>query len=748
MPRATRNSRSEQINVDVKTRLKSYPEVGRIVSEAIRHKQDLFREKTSRDLSVAEMLRDLNRSSKAGISPAGLANYKKGHRAVPEAKAGLMAKYLFAGDPKGAGKFLRDLRQAAENEVTTHRSAGDRLAEGQPLRIDVTDYPPFSKTVGTLVDHLCRLSALAKDSPPRRPDFDMRQALWLNEIDLAVGYFANLYRAVHVHFWPTTIKIGLGAVIHKEHEKNKWLIEKVLAGAKIESRSQFCPILVRREVGAIHCLETLQYAENEVELVKDMTAESLRAKAIAEKLKQVHRKSSKIAVAVMDEYTSFDVLTELQGEGIPVLPLSSRLAARESPRRELPASFLSIGCSRKQSELRDVLEQALRLFLITEVESNSLNLASLHAQLLGKVYEVAKKYYPEYKPKGPDPESEREAAAKAFKAAYGWCLYVLGLDFQSIENIPGSGLPWAPILKRTREQVLSRFADEKEKIRDQVSLIVGPDDDPPSEDKFNKLCKSLDLRMQLHGLQREYVLEDRDILVRTIQDGLRGLSPGRPIENGKDGGQITILDPKEPDNQERVRVLDGFIRNLQEFYSKRVGDEAARGDASDSGVLKKIQRFRIDLQENYLKRANGHAADHQAPAGAGKGIASPLFGANADDRFLLASFGKNPTRYLGSACLRPYPRGTHPGWLELFYLWVREDYRQLAVGDEIIKKAERYAQGISKYTHLVVEVLQTLNEAVTYFRKRDFRRGGMTEDGRLILKLEIQRSSESRLKSS
>ena len=135
-------------------------------------------------------------------------------------------------------------------------------------------------------------------------------------------------------------------------------------------------------------------------------------------------------------------------------------------------------------------------------------------------------------------------------------------------------------------------------------------------------------------------------------------------------------------------------------------------------VVKKIEQFPIiDILNNK-----------------GKPEKQRLFGSDPDDAFLLASFGENPTRYIGSACLRPYPRYGHPGWLELFYLWVREDYRQLAVGDQVINKAKQFAQGKLKYTFLVVEVLETLNEAVTYFRKRNFVREQVTIDGRVILK--------------
>ena len=720
-----------------KARKKSYPKISSLITGAIKHKQELNGE----NLSITEIVREL---AKAGVSPAAFRNYRKGLRAVPAAKANVIATYFFDGGIDAARKFVNDLKEAEKEGLAAHRSAADRLADGRPLRIDVTDYPPFSKAISEFVDHLCRLSALTQETPVHGQDFDMRQALWHNEVDLAAGYFANLYRAVQVHFWPTTIKIGLGAVILKQHEKSKKLIEEVLAGYRIESRSLLRPVLVEREVGAIHCLQTLQYAENEVTFVKKMTAETLRAEGFAEALKQAQNEFKReIAVAVVDEYTSFQILAALKGDGIPVLPLSSRKAARETPRRELPASFLSIGCSRKQSELRDVMEQALYLFLATEVESNALKFASLHKQLLSEVNDIVTRYYPDYRYEGSDPELKRKAAANAFRAAYGWVLYVLGLDHQSIENIPRRGLPWGPILKRTREQVLSALANEKDAIRSQIDLVAGTGDAPPSEERFKMLCESLDLRIQLLGVQREYVLEDRNILVRTVQDGLRGQPVGLPIERGKEGGRIEVLHPADESIKEKMRVLNGFLRDLQDFYAKRVGDDAVQAAAAneESGVLPKLRRFRHQIQEHYIKPG---AIGTSAPAaedivqrqGAEQDSAScPIFGKSQDDRVLLASFGKSPTRYLGSACLRPYPRRGHPGWLELFYLWIRPDYRRLAVGDQLIHEAMRYVEG-TKYTHLVVEVLQTLNEGVTYFRKRGFQ-PHTTEDGRLILRLEI-----------
>jgi hypothetical protein len=435
----------------VTKKTKNYEEVGRIVSDAIADKKKAFWNKEKAELSLTRIIEDLKKVDKGGISPAALWNYQKGRRAVPQAKAELMAKYLFEGDPKGGQEFISKLERATKDGITSHRSAGDRLAAGQPLRMDVTIYPPFSGTIKKMVDHLCRLSALSIEPSVRGLDFDMREALWDNEIDLSVSYFANLYRAVHVHFWPTTIKVGIGAVILEENSESLNLIKEVLAGKKSEDKLLVLPVLVEREVGAIHCLETLQYTEKEVEFVENMTAENLTAKGIAVKLRATverlkQRGSAQVAVAVVDEYTSFQILLELQElgktsgrkpedikpAGIPVLPLSSRKAARESPRRDLPASFLSIGCSRKQEELRDVLEQSLNLFLATEVESNALRLARLHQELLGEVSMVAKRFYPEGRAKDPDPESYKNAAAKAFKAAYGWCLYALGLDQQSI----------------------------------------------------------------------------------------------------------------------------------------------------------------------------------------------------------------------------------------------------------------------------------------------------------------------------
>jgi hypothetical protein len=716
--------------VSAKTKIQRYPDVAKVIRSAIKRKKEFVRKNTRKRLSMAEI------AKKLGLSTGGLWNYQKGIRAIPEELVNVMADYFYEGDPHGAKQFRNDLESAVKTGVATNRSVSDRIANGDPLLIDVTDYPPFSVCIKELVNHFCELATLKTQTARREADFNMREALWGNEIDLAISYFANLYRAVRVHFWPTRIRIGLGAVILKRHSDKLKMICEVLAGDKPENRPKIRPILVDREVGAIHCLETLQYAEQDVEWVEKMTAESLDAKDLADKLRNAKMPPDKTGVVVVDEYTSFKVLKELNGLGIPVLPLSSRFTARHSPRRGLPASFLSIGCSRK-SELRDVLEQPLNLFLETEVESSALKFFSLQKELLAEVRDIIKKYYPEYAPNGADTKAEEEAAARIFEAAYNWTLYVLGLDNQSIENIPSQGLPWSPIAKRTRARVLEEVATGKGKdtIRNQINFFAKSTDGPLSEQTFDKLCESFDLRIKLNAMQREYVLEDREILVRTIQNGLRGFPVGLPIEQDQDGGHITIFNPQKQ-YTEQMRVLYGFLSDLQDSYKRRVGSDPWCED-----VLTKIGDFREDLDVFYLKPADSAPGDQVPKMEKQKTV----FGNAKDDRVFLASFG-NPKRYAGSAFVRPYPNGRpysgdhHPGWLELFYLWIPEKYRQLKIGDQIIREAVRFAQEDTKATYLVVEVLQTLNDAITYFRKRNFQpHDKATPDGRLILKHDISR---------
>jgi hypothetical protein len=730
-------------------KLPRFPEIREAMSRAIANR------KAEAKVAMKQIIDEL--IEKAGISIATFWNYRRGDRPVPEDKAPVMAEYFYPNKPEEASKFVKALEQAREKESTVQRGAGNRLAEGQPLRLDITKYPPFSEAVEKMIRHLCRLSNLTTtEDHEHKRNFDMRQALWQNEIDLAVGYFANLYRAVHVHFWPTPIKIGLGAVVLREHgtKKELELIRDVLAGGRIGSRSLLHPVLVEREIGEIHCRKTLEYQGDDVEYVENMTAENLEAKGVAETLKQTQKRTGKIAVAVLDEWSSFHVLKNLGSQGVPVLPLSSRKETRDAPRRELPASFLSIGCSREQPELRDVMDQSLNLFLATEVESNALKLASLHEDLLREVTAVVRDHYPKRESGGTVPELLKKADAEAFKTAYGWALYVLGLDHQSMES-PIGGLPWGPIVKRARERALFRLADEehKETIREVIELELGPEDVTPSEDKFRKLCEALDLRMDLRGPQREYVLEDREILLRTIRDGLRGQPVGLPIEKKREGGRVENLSPKaepgpagesleqkkirEEKRLEKIRVLDGFLRDLQEFYEKRIGDQDMEAGPASKHIRedapdRRIKDFRSRLQEQYRSQASAIKSGKKPREMKGPRLpgAETVFGEHKDDRILLASFGKSPSRYMGSACLRPYRQNAK--WLELFYLWVRPDYRQFAVGDRIISKAKQYALD-NKYESLVIKVLPTLNEAITYFRKREFERLRMSEDNRLIL---------------
>lgn len=684
----------------------NYPDVARLIGKAVEDNSNLSKKEIA---------------GETRMSTTQLWKYERGIELPPVDTIKRMAEVLYK-DPRERLAFEKGLMNARARvaDLGRHRAAIDRLMSGGELRISTFPFPPFSGAddgfFDTIIARLFGLGALKITNQPvvqsagrKQISVDIREALWNDSIDIAIGFFASLYQAVAVDFLLTPIRVCLGAVIHERHkiEASRTLVEDVLTRRRDKSL-RVRPIVVAQDVGAIHVLETLKYKPESGETI---IIEDLDPKQLSDALKQeiakgdtAKNKEPVIPVIVVNEFTSFEVLKKLNGAGIPVMPLSSRKAARETPRRELPAYFLSIGCSRRQVELRNMITQLLVLLLGTEVESSSVALHTLHAKLMKRLEEVAE-YYD--LGKGESDESK----ANRFLAAYNTCLYCLALDRYSIENFSNSGLPWKSIWKRTRERVLADLwegskevdaASWADSIIAYINYITGSKDEPISESEFKKLMESLDLELNLTDTQNEYVLEDRAILLRTIQNSLKELPVPLPIEYDESGqllpgGHMDFVSDLIRGDVADIRVLNGFLTDIEALYRSHIPHQR-----SDHQVTKELEGM------NPLERIEWFR-EHEF----GK-----TFGQKKDESAILASIGKDARRYLGSAFLRPYPIEENE-CLELFYLWAHPNYRNLAIGEQIIRAAKDFAKG-HRYGYLVVEVIRTLNDAVRYFYKRGF----------------------------
>ncbi len=648
-----------------------------------------------------------------GISKTLLWKFETGQARVPEPTIKRMSGYFYKKEPQSAKEFEAILRRVLTDSRISSRNKTvvDRAASGGELRVRTSNNPPFSGSedsfLDTITNRLFSLASLNKreeDAEMPKHISDVRDAIWLNETDLAVGYVATIDRALVIDFIPMPLRVCLAGVIGERDKNERNLVEEVLTRKRGVS-SRLRPIVVKNDIGFIHVLKTLEYQPDEVDVLENANVRDIVAAFRSALNRGDAAGERKIPVIVVNEFVAFRILDEMEFTAIPVLPLSSREAA--CARSEVPAYFLSLlGCGRRPAELRKTITQLLLLFLGTEIEFTSRSLEALSFKLMGQV-ERASRHYEEYGNKE-DPAGK----ARRFIAAYNWTLYNLCLDQYSLENSINSGLPWKVIWKRGREHVLANLWNRwGQEITAQINLMSGPEELPTTEKKFHKLCESLDLPIQLTR-QNEYVLEDRDILVRTIQNALQGAPIGPPIEydesgKKKPGGEIELV--VNPRDAEKTRVLDGFLAELESVYAG-LRFKSHRPDKHEPAPLPDAAHSSAQEADTPLRRIQDFREKDLGKT----------FGDRRDETFILVSVGADIRHYLGSACLRPYPyRLDDSICMELFYLWTQPEVRRLAIAESIIREAKRYAKE-HNYTHLVVEVIRTLNEAVTYFLKNGF----------------------------
>jgi hypothetical protein len=219
---------------------------------------------------------------------------------------------------------------------------------------------------------ILRFSGLTT-TPVDLPGCDVQKALADNVIDLCLSCFASVDRSLLAHFWTTPIRLSLGIVLHQRQAAEQQLVKEVFAQRRRITGRRFRPITVKGEAGAVYCKETLQFDEPDLVYSKDLSP-----KRLANYLRQLSKEPD-LPFIVVDEFASFKVLRELGGEGIPVVPLSKQESIiKDLARRELPQYFLSFACSRRQHELRDMIDQSFWLFLSTELNTTAHALAVLY----------------------------------------------------------------------------------------------------------------------------------------------------------------------------------------------------------------------------------------------------------------------------------------------------------------------------------------------------------------------------------
>jgi hypothetical protein len=690
----------------------------------------------------------IHAAKKLGITDTSLRNYAGGERIPQQDTAARMGDCFYGKGSDEAKEFADRINQLRFKAGTPDRrtSVLDRLGarfgsvkgSGQ-IRFISHTLPPFSGDDGCFLDRLLtRLvrsggleSVSVEMESKNSPKFDIRRAIANETAELAVGYFTTLEYSVAMHCWTTPFKICLGAVLAAKDKEKRQAVQRALLERRSpnEPHPRLCVFVLQHDVGATYMqsLQALNLGGIVVQPLENL--EQIAEKMHEPTLNEIH-------VALLNEFTSFSLLEKISG--VPVFPLSSRKAARDSKlsRSSLPAYRLNIACHRKQtSDFRDLIDQMLSLFLRTEIESTSSDLARLFHEKEGvnfKQIEKAASFYEEYQS-----TNEKEAKSLQFNAAYHWLLYALGLDRFS-NRYPNATTAWTRIRARTRERILSQFAydpsiDDQERynreqlIRDQIKLIVKNDDDELSRNQLRAVEDAFDIDLKLNDIELEYTRKDRGIAVRALQNIAQNLPVGMPLEFKRSGGTVKRYLP--PLDKPTLRVVDGCLSEVQRFYSDNVSEQELKevlNIEKSEGPVERLTKFR----HNMLDR----------------------FGIGQFSHVILASIGneKSPL-YIGGAFLGPCSLNASPDSkalaapqesLMLSYLWTHSRYRNLGVATYIINDVVEYARKETGFKFLVIEIFRTLNEQVSYFQKQGFEYDSEVENtGRLVFRRPLRTAS-------
>jgi GNAT superfamily N-acetyltransferase len=207
---------------------------------------------------------------------------------------------------------------------------------------------------------------------------------------------------------------------------------------------------------------------------------------------------------------------------------------------------------------------------------------------------------------------------------------------------------------------------------------------PFSHERFRALCETFDLPVpSLTEAQEQYVFEDRDMVLATIQASLKEDS-------------VPVLEPTilvTAMTEDASAISARFIGEISQMYVGEVGEQ--------NPASQEIKRDLLVSDESSTERHRKLSAVFPA--------------------VILASHGKHGHHYIGCACLRPYKGEAANGRdLEVRYLFVSKPFRKLKVARYILYWAHRFAKE-NGYSALVFEALPEFFEGALYLEKRHFK---------------------------
>ena len=671
-----------------------------------------------------------------GIKEAAFSNYKNGKRKPAGDQAKAMARawtsQLIREIENGVSKeeLRRRLKKAgfpleSVDRESLERELGTKLEASiaqetqasllqslidvkTDLKVSYLSYGVFSGSVTSFFNRLFQRYVKQLGIQPDaeiRDKFNVEHQLRSREVHLALCYFASVNRTLSAKFFTTPLRVSLGAVCLKKYDVN---VEKLAAAVSTEgarARHAIRPIVIRGEVGYLHCVNTLGFPDepDTMTVREDLSLDELAG--ILEDHSQAAGDHGPTPVVIIDEYNAFRLLRASGAERTLITPITSNPTNQLSTyRRELPQYYMGIACNREDTQFANFLGESLNHFLNAEVETTARALSDLFWALEKEVLELAPLLG---RWSGNHYDGARLTLREQRIVARQYSLYALSIDKFSAGNLDSMPRPWHRILKRSREIVLRELVTKhREETQGFIRSVLADHGEQQTEQLWRPL--------QLEDLV-QYTDHDLEM------NRLRGLFEGELFTLI----EAYLTGSEKP--EERI-TLDHFVPSDSPKTAW-----VNRTDESVNGILELLNQ----IGQMYGKMLDTGRIQKEGGLGHGPSIAAKI-DKDLDQQctryghIILAkvstksAIGFASTRYAGLICILEQP-GCRAGdnlatngaelehlekSCELRYLWVAEANRRRNIARLLLGEALRWCRK-QGYAYARVAILPQLDEAIS-----------------------------------
>jgi GNAT superfamily N-acetyltransferase len=680
-----------------------------------------------------------------GIKEAAFSNYKNGKRKPADDQAEAMAaawtsKLFEELDSKRVGNEelrrrlqqggfpLKSLqRESLKKELSTQlKESVAQVTQASllhslvdfktDLKVSYLSYGVFSGSVSSFFNSIFQRYVKQLGIQPDaeiRDKFNVDHQLRNREIHLALCYFASVNRTLSAKFFTTPLRISLGAVCLSKYRGSVGPLAAAVSTEGARARQPIRPIVIRGEVGYLHCVNTLGFRDepDSMTVRENLSLDELVG-ILGDHSKDAGEKGP-TPVVIVDEYNALRLLKASVAELTLITPTTTNRTNQVSTyRRELPQYYMGIACNREDTEFMNFLDESLNHFLSAEVETTARALSKLFWALEKEVLEVGRLLG---NWSGNDYTGRPLTIREQRIVARQYSLYALSLDKLTASNLDSLPRQWHRILKRSREIVLRELVTEDEHRKNTQSFIRSV-----LADHGGQQTEQLWRPIQVEDLVQ---YTDKDLEMNS----LRGLFEGELFTLI----EAYLTGSEKP--EERI-TLDHFTPAdcPKTAWANRT-DDAVNGILE---LLNQLGQMYGKMLDTGLKKEGG--------MGHGPAIAEKI-GAVLEDRcmryghIILAkvstksAIGFESTRYAGLICILEQPgcrTGDNPVELqaerellekscELRYLWVAQAYRRRNIARLLLGEALRWCR-TQEYAYARVAILPQLDEAISRMSELHF----------------------------